>query len=271
MSVKDALFAATQELKKVCENPAKIAKILLMHHLGVSIEWLFLNEQSKVANQSEYFALVERFCEYEPLEYIVGKASFYGFEFAVQKGVLIPRPESEILVDLTFEAVSEISSPKIAEIGVGSGIISIMLAKKLPNASIVATDINETAIALARQNALKFGVSERISLIHTSLLDGVAGEFDMIVSNPPYIARDYPLDKFVQNEPDSALFGGEKGDEILKQIIALSADRGVKILACEMGYDQKQSLQNELTKFGFKAEFYKDLAGFDRGFVAKAI
>ncbi|MCD8212551.1 MAG: peptide chain release factor N(5)-glutamine methyltransferase, partial [Campylobacter sp.] len=94
------------------------------------------------------------------------------------------------------------------------------------------------------------------------------GELDLFVSNPPYIANDYVLDKFVLNEPKEALFGGKMGDEILKNIILLARNRNIKNLACEMGYDQKSSLDKALKFNGFEAKFYQDLAGFDRGFTA---
>ena len=100
-------------------------------------------------------------------------------------------------------------------------------------------------------------------------MDEILEDIDILVSNPPYIARGYKLSKFVLNEPESALFGGEVGDEILKDIILIAKDRNIKNIACEMGYDQKVSMQKFLEANGFEYSFYKDLAGFDRGFCAK--
>ena len=276
MTVNDALKAASSQIAPACEisgaNPARVAKALLMRHLGVKIEWIFLNLNRELEDADDYFALVTRFANHEPLEYITGEAGFYGLTFKVKKGVLIPRPETEILVERSLEVLSNLPArnepPLVAEIGAGSGIISICLALN-SNAKIIASDISDDALNLARQNAEKFGVEDRIEFVKCAYLDQIYGQFDLLVSNPPYIAQDYGLDKFVLNEPHEALFGGAKGDEILKNIVLLARNRSVKYLACEMGYDQRESMQNALKFNGFEAEFYKDLAGFDRGFVAK--
>ena len=278
MTVNDALKAAGSQIAPACEvsgvNPARIAKALLMRHLGVKIEWIFLNLNRELDDADGYFALVKRFANHEPLEYITGEAGFYGLSFNVKKGVLIPRPETEILVEKSLEILSNLparkSPPLVAEIGTGSGIISICLALN-SNAKIIASDISDDALNLARQNAAKFGVEDRIEFVKCAYLDQIYGRFDLLVSNPPYIARDYELDKFVLNEPHEALFGGAAGNEILKNIILVAKNRSVKYLACEMGYDQRESMQNALKFNGFEAEFYKDLAGFDRGFVARNI
>ena len=278
MTVNDALKAAASLIAPACEissaNPARAAKALLMSYLGVKIEWIFLNLNREIEDADGYFSLVTRFANHEPLEYITGEAGFYGLTFNVKKGVLIPRAETEILVERSLEVLSNLPAqnepPLVAEIGAGSGIISICLALN-SSAKIIASDISDDALNLARQNAAKFGVEDRIEFVKCTYLDQIYGRFDLLVSNPPYIARDYELDKFVLNEPHEALFGGAKGDEILKYIVLLARNRGVKYLACEMGYDQKESMQSALKFNGFKAEFYKDLAGFDRGFVAKNI
>ena len=276
MTVSDALKAASLQIAPACEisgaNPARVAKALLMSYLGVKIEWIFLNLNRELEDADGYFALAKRFANHEPLEYITGEAGFYGLTFNVKKGVLIPRPETEILVERSLEILSNLPArkgpPLVAEIGVGSGIISICLALN-SSAKIIASDISDDALNLARENAAKFGVEDRIEFIKCAYLDQIYRQFDLLVSNPPYVAQDYRLDKFVLNEPHEALFGGAAGDEILKNIILVAKNRGVKYLACEMGYDQKASLESMLELSGFEAEFYRDLAGFDRGFVAR--
>ena len=278
MTVNDALKAAASLIAPACEingaNPARVAKALLMSYLGVKTEWIFLNLTSELDDADGYFALAKRFANHEPLEYIMGEAGFYGLTFNVKKGVLIPRPETEILVERSLEVLSNLPArnepPLVAEIGAGSGIISICLALN-SNAKIIASDISDDALNLAGQNAAKFGVEDKIEFVKCAYLDQIYGRFDLLVSNPPYIARDYGLDKFVLNEPHEALFGGAAGDEILKNIVLVAKNRGVKYLACEMGYDQRESMRNALKFNRFEAEFYKDLAGFDRGFVAKNI
>ena len=266
MTVNDALKAAASQIAPACEingaNPARVAKALLMRYLGVKIEWIFLNLNRELEDADGYFALAKRFANHEPLEYITGEAGFYGLSFNVKKGVLIPRPETEILVEKSLEILLNLPArngpPLVAEIGAGSGIISICLALN-SNAKIIASDISDDALNLARENAAKFGVEDRIEFVKCAYLDQIYGQFDLLVSNPPYIAQDYGLDKFVLN------------DEILKNIILVAKNRSVKYLACEMGYDQRESMQNALKFNGFEAEFYKDLAGFDRGFVARNI
>ena len=278
MTVNDALKAASSQIAPACEisgaNPVRVAKALLMSYLGVKIEWIFLNLNRELEDSEGYFALAKRFANHEPLEYITGEVGFYGLTFNVKKGVLIPRPETEILVERSLEILLNLPArkgpPLVAEIGTGSGIISICLALN-SNAKIIASDISDDALNLARENAAKFGVEDRIEFVKCAYLDQIYGQFDLLVSNPPYIAQDYRLDKFVLNEPHEALFGGAAGDEILKNIVLVAKNRGVKYLACEMGYDQKASLESVLELSGFEAEFYRDLAGFDRGFVARNI
>lgn len=270
MTINEALKLAKNELNE-CENGSFVARKLLEFHTNLSTEQIFLNANENLLAFSDYLALIRRFKGGEPLEYITGTASFYSLNFDIFRGVLVPRPETEILVDKVLEIARNFSELKIAEIGVGSGVISICLALNLKNVLIKSSDINEIALQNALQNAKKFGVSDKISLFHSKFLDEIDDKIDILVSNPPYIKNDYKLDIWVQNEPKSALFGGVNGDEILKEIIKIASDRDIKILACEMGYDQKNSMQNELLKFGYEASFYTDLAGFDRGFVAHKI
>ncbi|NLK66766.1 MAG: peptide chain release factor N(5)-glutamine methyltransferase [Campylobacteraceae bacterium] len=242
-----------------------VAKELVKFHTGLDDTKLLLSLNEELDKKSSFLLLVLRHTKGEPLEYITNKASFLDMEFYVEHGVLIPRFETEILVEKVIEVASRFENLRVCEIGVGSGIISISLKKALPNAEITATDISDTALKVAKINAKKFNAD--IKLVKCSLLDDVEGNFDIIVSNPPYIKDSYELDKWVLNEPKEALFGGKKGHEILEEIIKLASKRA-KVLACEIGYDQKEVLSKILKKQGFEYVFYKDLAGFDRGFVA---
>lgn len=263
-SVKEALVQATKELKDVCDIPNKEARILLASFLQKDQIWLITHDDAIVAEG--YFDLIKRRVRNEPIEYITNKANFYSEEFFVDANVLIPRPETEILVDLVVSTCKGLKNPSIVEIGTGSGIISIMLAKLMPTAIIKAVDISLGALEVAQQNAKAHGVEEKIEFIHSDLLDNLEDKnFDMLVSNPPYIANDEPLHVGISYEPDLALYGGKIGGEILEKIFYLAEKRKVSYLACEMGYDQKiliQSLTNST-----KLKFYKDLAGHDRGFI----
>ncbi len=263
MTRKEALRKAAKRIG------AKEASLLLCHHLGIDRIELLLEEGREMEETERFFDLVARAEADEPIEYITQKVSFYGEYFHIAPGALIPRPETELLID---EAIKVIESfrrpPKIAEIGTGSGVIPIILARCFPNLTIVATDISQKALEIAQINAERFGVRSRIRFLHRSMLDGINENFDIILSNPPYIAEDFPIEANLAYEPRNALFGGKRGDELLRRIIDLAAERKVRYLLCEMGYDQREPLETYIRKKGVgSCRFYRDLAGLDRGFV----
>ena len=257
-------------LKEVTHIPQKEVEILILHLVQQNTIWLHLNYDKECLIEKELEKLVKKRATNYPLEYITSRASFYGEVFNVRDGVLIPRPETEILVEKAEVILKKIQKPKVLEIGVGSGIISVMLAILLPDIEIISVDINDKALELAKSNAKKHNVEERITFIKSDLFENVPTvDFDMVISNPPYIANNYKLPSNVKYEPSNALFGGSIGDELLKDIIVQTNQRGIKYLLCEMGYDQK----SPLTKYvndnisSFKnLEFYKDYDKFDRGF-----
>ncbi len=265
VSIKEALKKGALALKN-----QKEASILLEHYLECDKIYLILNENKILPNYEKYIDLIKRRLDKEPIEYITQKVSFFSQEFFIKKGALIPRPESEILVEKAVEIIKKRELKNIAEIGVGSGAISIMLALLVDDINIVATDIEEDALKVAEVNIKKFNLQNRITLKKRSYLDRIYDKFDMIISNPPYIANNFKLDKSLYFEPKNALFGGVIGDEILKNIINLSIEREVKYLLCEIGYDQKEPIKEYLKQNGITdVKFYRDLASYDRGFVAK--
>jgi len=154
-------------------------------------------------------------------------------------------------------------------VGVGSGIISTVLAQNLPKAKIIAVDISPDALKVARKNIEAFGLSGRVELRQSDLLEAVGEKIDILVSNPPYIAEGEPLESNLDYEPDLALFGGEIGDEIIQRLLDEVLKREVPFFACEMGYDQKPKVEAYLGNDYKELKFYKDLAGHDRGFVLK--
>lgn len=257
-------------LKEVTHIPQKEVEILILHLVQQNTIWLHLNYDNECLIEKELEKLVKKRATNYPLEYITSRASFYGEVFTVRDGVLIPRPETEILVEKAEVILKEISKPKVLEIGVGSGIISVMLAILVPDIEIISVDINEKALELAKSNAKKHNVEDKITFIKSDLFENVPDlEFDMVVSNPPYIANNYKLPTNVKYEPSNALFGGSIGDELLKDIIVQTNKRGIKYLLCEMGYDQKNPLTkyvNDTISSFKKLEFYKDYDKFDRGF-----
>ena len=243
---------------------------MILHLVQQNTIWLHLNYDKECSCEKELEKLVKKRATNYPLEYITKRASFYGEVFNVQDGVLIPRPETEILVENAETILKEIKAPKVLEIGVGSGIISVMLAILIPDIEIIAVDINDKALELAKSNAKKHNVEDKITFIKSDLFTNVPDiQFDMVVSNPPYIADDYKLPSNVKYEPSNALFGGNIGDELLKDIILQTKQKEIKYLLCEMGYDQKTPLTNFVKEniSSYKSlEFYKDYDKFDRGF-----
>jgi len=269
MQIKEALSWGSAQLQEACERPSFEAELLLAYLLKQDRMYLITHDGDNVDDLESFKKLVQRRAENEPYEYIVGEASFYDIHLSVEKGVLIPRPETEILIDLVSKIIEEEQITKIAEIGVGSGAISVVLARKFPHLKIIATDICDTPLKVAGKNIETFGLGGQIELRKSNLIDEVPESIELVVSNPPYIAEDFLLESnVVDHEPKEALFGGSVGDELLKQIILDVKARDIKYLACEMGYDQKEPLQAFVNKLGVKSiNFYKDLAGFDRGFI----
>jgi release factor glutamine methyltransferase len=196
--------------------------------------------------------------------------SFYSQIFHIEVGALIPRPETELLIDEVLKCVDKEADIQIVEVGVGSGIISIVLAQHLKNARFIAVDISEEALHVTRRNLERFGLSERIELRQSDLLDNVPEDIDFLVSNPPYIANDAPLETNLSYEPQNALFGGNIGDEIIRELLSLTCKRCIKTFVCEMGYDQKEKVMAYVKNCNYKSlDFYKDYSSFDRGFTFK--
>ena len=272
MTIKDTVKKYTNELKQVTHIPAKEVEILMLHLLEKNTIWLHLNYNNEFLKEKELANLVKKRATNYPLEYIINKASFYGEMFIVKEGVLIPRPETEFLLENALEILKDKKETQtILEIGTGSGIISVMLALLVPNIKIIAVDINEKALALAKENAIKHNVQNKIEFRLSNLYENVnEDDIFLCISNPPYIANDYKLPTNVKYEPSNALFGGDIGDELLKDIIKGTNDRKIPYLLCEMGYDQKNPLENYFKEFNVDSySFYKDYESFDRGFTLK--
>lgn len=219
-----------------------------------------------------FLHLVERRSLYEPLEYLTHKVSFYGEEFYIAQGALIPRPETEILVEKALGIIQQNGCKNIVEVGVGSGIISVMLSylSKDSTLSLHASDISPEALFNAYVNKIKFK-ADNLTLHPSPYLDFNAKlglKFDVLIANPPYIKKGEKLPKSLAYEPQNALFGGERGDEMLLHLIHLAFLHKIPYLLCEMGYNQGESIRKTLEKIPHKSlEIYKDLAGLERGFV----
>jgi len=237
------------------------AELLLMHVLGRDRTWLYAHHEEPLAFDAaeHYFGLVARRCEGVPTQYLTGKQEFWSLEFEVGPGVLIPRPETEHVVEVALARLGppEADDPRprgsglrIADVGTGSGCLAIALARELPGALVIATDISAAALAYARRNAARYAVAERVILVHCNLMDGLPGSspaaghspLDLIVSNPPYIARAEAesLPREVRaHEPPEALFGGPEGHEFYPSLVDqarnLLCDGG--LFVAELGYN----------------------------------
>ncbi len=271
--IEEALDWTKEALCASCERPRFEAELLMAYHLGVDRAQLILRASDILPDPKRFEALVKRRAAHEPYEYIVGEASFYDISLYVAPGVLIPRPETELLVDEAARIIDKEGITHIAEVGIGSGAISIVLARKFPQLHIEATDISETALGTARHNIARFGLEDRIRVRQGDLLEGVSKDVQLVVSNPPYIAEDFPLASNVRDyEPAEALYGGKEGDEVLRRLIRQSKKREIPFLVCEMGYDQKASIAAFAEENGIvEVTFYRDLAGWDRGFVMRLV
>jgi release factor glutamine methyltransferase len=269
--IKDILKEITNTLEAHIPRASREAQLLLMAHLNVNELWLITNQNTNIQNIDKLLEWVQRRVKNEPLEYITNSVSFYSEEFYIAPGALIPRPETELLID---EVMKNVKNKNVAmtfvEVGVGSGIISIILAKQLPNSKFIAVDISQDAINIAKKNIEKFELSDRIELRLGSLLEPIDEHVDYLVSNPPYIADDEELESYLSYEPQNALFGGVIGDELIKKLLDEILKRNINFFSCEFGYDQKDKIRNYLsTKLFSSLEFYKDYSDFDRGFTLR--
>ncbi|MFA6145080.1 MAG: peptide chain release factor N(5)-glutamine methyltransferase [Sulfurimonas sp.] len=262
----------TLALSGTVESPRREAELLLMAYLGKD-QLYFITHQEEMIDDSDpkLREWIEKRSRNVPLEYLTNRVSFYSSEFFIDEGALIPRPETEHLIDEVLSRVSLDTTMTIVEVGVGSGIISILLALHFPNAHFIAVDISPRAISVARRNIEAFGLSERIELREGDLLSCVDEKIDLLVSNPPYIANEAPLENNLSYEPQNALFGGNVGDEIIQRLLDEVIERKIPMFVCEMGYDQRVPVEEYLKNFAVQSlEFYKDYASFDRGFILKA-
>ncbi len=202
---------------RMSSSARRDAETLLLHLLGKNRAWMLahLDDEADYECAEEYIALIERRFKGEPIQYILGEAEFYRLPFRVMRDVLIPRPETEHLVEKVIELAAKFSKPRIVDVGTGSGAIAVALAHELPDAVITATDLSGAALSVARENALRNDLAERVRFVEGDLLEPVANEqFDIVVSNPPYVPvgdRESLAVEVREFEPESALFAGEDG------------------------------------------------------------
>ncbi len=254
MTVLEVLHSTTAYFKKRrIDNPRLNAEHLLAHVLDRGRIELYLQfERALGENElATLRELVRRRGQGEPLQHLLGTVEFCGHLFLCDKRALVPRPETEELVGF-LTSNDEHRTSNIVDVGTGSGVIALSLASKFPEAQIVAVDVSEAALSLARENADRLGLSERVQFLQSDLLEAVDGKFDLIVANLPYIAaqdRD-TLSREVLYDPEVALFAGARGDELVHELIeqAPARLRPGGLLALEIGLGQSQGLLSALAE-----------------------
>ena len=276
MTVLEVLQATTAYFKKHnIESPRLNAEHLLAHLLGRNRIELYL-EFERVLTESELAPLrdlVKRRGEGEPLQHVLGTVEFCGHVFLCDKRAMVPRPETEELVEFL---VSKIQNPKskIVDVGTGSGVIALSLAMKFPEAEILAVDISDDALALAQENAARVKLADRVRFLKSNLLENVDGTFDLVVANLPYISIQdrHTLSREVLHDPEVALFASERGDELVRELIAQAPSqlRPGGMLALEIGIGQCEALLSALAEKNYRdISFKNDYSGVKRFLFAR--
>jgi release factor glutamine methyltransferase len=280
MTLREALTVAAAKLANdphLRDTASRDAELLLLHTLQISRITLIAhpNTELKPTQRTAYEDAIARRLRHEPIQYITGQQEFYGLGFHVSPAVLIPRPETEHLVEAVLNLLPSNQPVKIADIGTGSGAIAIALAIHLPKAAITALDISIEAIAVAHRNADTHKVANRIKFLQSDLLNALDREaetFDAIVSNPPYVAesdRDTLHPQVRDHEPDTALFAGKTGIDIYRRLIpqAHNALKPRGLLALEIGHGQQEALTTLLSGW-HNISFINDLQQIPRVAIA---
>ena len=279
MTIKQLLNQGIMMLKNEgIEYPKNKARAILEFTLKKSREYLIIYDKKEVTpkQRDKYILNIKRLIQGEPLQYITGMQEFMKLKFIVTKDVLIPQPDTEILVEEIISISQNIDNPVILELGTGSGAIAVSIAKYVSNVKIVATDISKDSLQIAKQNAKLNGVTNSIEFVESDLFSKIKDQkFDIIVSNPPYIPTEEikELPKDVQQEPKLALDGGKDGLDFYRRI----ARDGHKFLnrqgflCLEIGYNQKESVKKIINNQKRYVETYskKDLCQNDRVIVTR--
>ena len=268
MTLQDALAAARARLvaARISTDEATVDVDLFARRiLGWDRARLLTELRGSVPTglEPQFTAWVDRRAAHEPSAYIIGVREFWSLEFAVTPAVLIPRPCTELVVEEAVALLTEHPAWRVAEIGTGSGCIAVSVAHSVPGVRIVATDLSADALTVAQGNAAQFGVADRVTFVETSYLDGIAGPFELLLANPPYVqAGDRPgLSRVVQHEPDVALFGGESGLRDITGVLD-AAEATLTTggwLVMEFGYGQEQDVRELVeARAGFEVVRVRD-------------
>ncbi len=279
MTIKETLRKGIIELKvNNIQEPSLKARLLLQYILNKPRQYLIVydNEQLTLRQEVNFFKGIKKLAKGIPLQHITHSQEFMKMTFYVNEDVLIPRPDTEILVEEVIKIAKRINAKKILDLCTGSGAIAISLAKYIEESQITAVDISDKAISVAKLNAKNNNVENQITFVESDLFKQLPKEkYDIIVSNPPYIKKEIikSLDKEVQNEPKIALDGGYDGLDFYRKIIS-NADEFLKFtgyVCLEIGYDQKEDVLELLKNEGkyVDTSCKKDLFDNDRVIIAR--
>ena len=276
MTIKEIFNTYIEELSQISDTPKLDIEILLSKALGdVDRLYIHLNLHKELTDEqlNSFNKMIQDRLKGRPIAYIVNNREFMGLDFYVEEGVLIPRPDTEPLVEEVIELVKGKENLKIVDIGTGSGAITVSLAKYIKDCEVYSLDISDKALSIGLKNAISNGVEDKINFIKSNIFSGIEGkglELDVIVSNPPYIRRAdiETLHTQVKDyEPYIALEGGEDGldfyRDITRESVKYLKDKG--ILAFEVGHDQAEDVSEILKNNGYTNIYTKkDLQGIDR-------
>jgi release factor glutamine methyltransferase len=266
-SVRDALDSALVALTAAgVDTPRLDAEVLLAHALGAGRTALYVDPDREVAGAAArtFQDLVRRrAADREPVAYLVGRRGFRHLELAVDRRVLVPRPESELLVEVGLELPP---GARVVDVGTGSGAVALALKHERPDLEVRATDVSEDALAVARANASRLGLD--VAFARADLFEGGA---DAVLSNPPYVPDAAPLPPEVaRHEPPGAVRGGADGLSVVRRLVARAGATGAGLLAVEVGEGQPPAVAELARQAGFAGiEIRRDLAGIERIVVAR--
>jgi release factor glutamine methyltransferase len=276
VTVADALREATKELRAASvEEPRREAATLLAATIARDRAFLVAHSDDALAPDALklFRARVSRRASGEPTQYITGRQEFYGLDFEVSPAVLIPRPETELLVETALELLRGVGEPRLCDVGTGSGCVAVALLHERADARAVAVDISEDALRVAARNAARHSVSDRLALVASDCfdaLDPAAHRFDLVASNPPYVAEgdlDTLQREVREHEPRLALTPGGDGLSVVRRLLEESPRflRGGGCLVFEIGYDQHEAVRQLIdARVWTLLEIYEDLQGIPR-------
>ncbi|SCL91020.1 peptide chain release factor N(5)-glutamine methyltransferase [Sporanaerobacter sp. PP17-6a] len=281
MEIKDLIRMGVKKLDgKKYSNPPLECVLLLAYLLDVDKTYIYIHNDEEVSSsvENKYFSLIDERRKGYPIQYILKEKEFMGISFYIEEGVLIPRPDTEILVQYVLDYIDEKYKErdiKIVELGTGSGCISLSIAYYKKNVFVYSVDIDKKANAVAEENSKRLKLSDRVKILEGDLFQGIKNmglknSVDIIVSNPPYIPEDEIFglqDEIKKYEPLWALDGGEDGLDYYRRIIPQSKEylKNRGILVFEMGFDQGRKIKELMEKENFRnINILKDLQGLDR-------